>query len=90
MGLSDEIIEGVPSFKNVSAVEISEQSQYLKKLMQNKGNIIHSIDECIPELAQIAKKTGKVTQQSATEAVETILSKMGYNPKDIKLTFLEK
>ena len=90
MGLSDEIIEGVPSFKNVSAVQISEQSQYLKKLMQNKGNIIHSIDECIPELAQIAKKTGKVTQQSATEAVETILSKMGYNPKDVKLTFLEK
>lgn len=90
MGLSDEIIEGVPSFKNVSAVQISEQSQYLKKLMQNKGNIIHSIDECIPELAQIAKKTGKVTQQSATEAVETILSKMGYNPKDIKLTFLGK
>lgn len=90
MGLSDEIIEGVPSFKNVSAVQISEQSQYLKKLMQNKGNIIHSIDECIHELAQIAKKTGKVTQQSATEAVETILSKMGYNPKDVKLTFLEK
>lgn len=90
MELSDEIIEGVPSFKNVSAVQISEQSQYLKKLMQNKGNIIHSIDECIHELAQIAKKTGKVTQQSATEAVETILSKMGYNPKDVKLTFLGK
>ena len=90
MGLSDEIIEGVPSFKNVSAVQISEQSQYLKKLMQNKGNIIHSIDECMHELAQIASKTGKVTQQSATEAVETILSKMGYNPKDVKLTFLRK
>ena len=90
MGMSDEIIETVPAIKNVSAAEISEQSQYLKKLMQNKGNIIHSIDECIPELAQIAKKTGKVTQQSATEAVETILSKMGYNPKDVKLTFLGK
>lgn len=90
MGMSDEIIETVPAIKNVSAAEISEQSQYLKKLMQNKGNIIHSIDECIPELAQIAKKTGKVTQQSATEAVETILSKMGYNPKDVNLTFLGK
>lgn len=90
MGLSDEIIEGVPSFKNVSAVQISEQSQYLKKLMQNKGNIIHSIDECIPELTKIASKTGKVTQKSATEAVETILSKMGYNPKDVNITFLEK
>lgn len=90
MGMSDEIIETVPAIKNVSAAEISEQSQYLKKLMQNKGNIIHSIDECMPELAQIAKKTGKVTQQSATEAVETILSKMGYNPKDVNLTFLGK
>lgn len=90
MGLSDEIIEGVPSFKNVSVSEITEQSKSLKNLIANKGNIIHSIDECIPELAQIAKKTGKVTQQSATEAVETILSKMGYNPKDVKLTFLEK
>lgn len=90
MGIPDEIIETVPAIKNVSAAEISEQSQYLKKLMQNKGNIIHSIDECIPELAQIAKKTGKVTQQSVTEAVETILSKMGYNPKDVKLTFLGK
>ena len=90
MGLSDEIIEGVPSFKNVSVSEITEQSKSLKNLIANKGNIIHSIDECIPELAGIAKKTGKVTQQSATEAVETILSKMGYNPKDVKLTFLEK
>lgn len=90
MGMSDEIIETIPSVKNVPATEISEQSQYLKKLMQNKGNIIHSIDECMPELAQIAKKTGKVTQQSATEAVETILSKMGYNPKDVNLTFLGK
>lgn len=90
MGMSDEIIETIPSVKNVPATEISEQSQYLRKLMQNKGNIIHSIDECMPELAQIAKKTGKVTQQSATEAVETILSKMGYNPKDVNLTFLGK
>ena len=90
MGMSDEIIDTIPSVKNVPATEISEQSQYLKKLMQNKGNIIHSIDECMPELAQIAKKTGKVTQQSATEAVETILSKMGYNPKDVNLTFLGK
>ena len=90
MGLSDEIIEGVPSFKNVSVSEISEQSKSLKNLIANKGNRIHSIDECIPELAQIAKKTGKVTQQSATEAVETILSKMGYNPKDVNITFLEK
>lgn len=90
MGIPDEIIEGVPSFKNISEAEIFEQSKSLKNLIANKGNIIHSIDECIPELAQIAKKTGKVTQQSATEAVETILSKMGYNPKDVKLTFLEK
>ena len=90
MGLSDEIIEGVPSFKNVSVSEITEQSKSLKNLIANKGNRIHSIDECIHELAQIAKKTGKVTQQSAIEAVETILSKMGYNPKDVKLTFLEK
>ena len=90
MGLSDEIIEGVPSFKNVSVSEITEQSKSLKNLIANKGNRIHSIDECIPELTKIASKTGKVTQKSATEAVETILSKMGYNPKDVKLTFLRK
>lgn len=90
MGLSDEIIEGVPSFKNVSVSEITEQSKSLKNLIANKGNRIHSIDECIPELTKIASKTGKVTQQSATEAVETILSKMGYNPKDVNITFLEK
>ena len=90
MGLSDEIIEGVPSFKNISVSEITEQSKSLKNLIANKGNRIHSIDECIPELTKIASKTGKVTQKSATEAVETILSKMGYNPKDVKLTFLEK
>ncbi len=90
MGIPNEIIEGIPSFKNISAAGISEQTKYLKRLIQNKGNIIHSIDECIPELTEIAKKTGKVTQQSATEAVETILSKMGYNPKDVKLTFLGK
>lgn len=90
MGLSDEIIEGVQSFKNVSVSEITEQSKSLKNLIANKGNRIHSIDECIPELTKIASKTGKVTQKSATEAVETILSKMGYNPKDVKLTFLGK
>lgn len=90
MGLSDEIIEGVPSFKNVSVSEITEQSKSLKNLIANKGNRIHSIDECIPELTKIASKTGKVTQKSATEAVETILSKMGYNPKDVNITFLEK
>ena len=90
MGLSDEIIEGVPSFKNISVSEITEQSKSLKNLIANKGNRIHSIDECIPELTKIASKTGKVTQKSATEAVETILSKMGYNPKDVKLTFLRK
>ena len=90
MGLPDDIIKIVPSIQNVSVAEISKQSQYLIKLMQNKGNIIHSIKECIPELTQIASKTGKVTLQSATEAVETILSKMGYNPKDVNLTFLGK
>ena len=90
MGLSDEIIEGVPSFKNVSVSEITEQSKSLKNLIANKGNRIHSIEECIPELTKIASKTGKVTQKSATEAVETILSKMGYNPKDVNITFLEK
>ena len=90
MGLSDEIIEGIPSFKNISVSEITEQSKSLKNLIANKGNRIHFIDECIPELTKIASKTGKVTQKSATEAVETILSKMGYNPKDVKLTFLGK
>ena len=90
MGLSAEIIEGVPSFKNISVSEITEQSKSLKNLIANKGNRIHTIDECIPELTKIASKTGKVTQQSATEAVETILSKMGYNPKDVNITFREK
>jgi|GEM_PF-6907012 len=90
MGLTDEMLQGIPSAKNVSASELSYQSQYLRELFANKGNMIHSIDECVDELAKIASKTGKVTEQSATEAVETILSKMGYNPKDVKLTFIGK
>lgn len=90
MGLTDEILAEIPSASKVSVKELNYQSQYLRELVANKGNMIHSIDECVDELVQIASKTGKVTQQSATEAVETILSKMGFNPKDVKLTFIGK
>ncbi|MBP3847685.1 hypothetical protein J6I39_08055 [bacterium] len=90
MGLTDEMLQGIPSSRKVSARELNYQSQYLRELAANKGNMIHSIDECIDELAQIASKKGKVTEQSATEAIETVLSKMGYNPKDIKLKFVQK
>lgn len=91
VGISDEVIEGMSRFpKSLSSREIDMQAQGLRFLFAGKGNLVRSIDECLPEFVKIASKTGKVTKKSAAESVEAVLSEMGYNPKNVKLNFSGK
>ena len=91
LGISDEFIQGISRLpKSLSKSEIDIQAQGLRSLFASKGSLVYSIDECLPEFTKIASKTGKVTQKSATESVESALKAMGYNPKNVKLNFSGK
>ena len=87
LGISDEIIEGIS--KKPSAKEIKGITKELKEFVALEGHNIRSIDACMPEIVQIASKTGKVTSESATEAFEAITKAMGQQGK-IKLNIITK
>lgn len=87
LGVSDDIIKGLKT--KPSSQEIDTGIQYMRTLFGSKGNLVKSIDDCLPTLTQIASKTGKVTPESATEAFETITKAMGHQGK-IKLNFMPK
>lgn len=88
LGISDDIIETLKG-KYPSSTEIDCGIQFVRTFFGSKGNLVKSIDDCLPTLTQIASKTGKVTPESATEAFETITKAMGHQGK-IKLNFMPK
>lgn len=91
LGLSGEFIQRISRFpKSLSKREVDIQAQGLRSFFSSKGSLIYSVDECLPAFGEIASKTGKVTQKSATESVESALKSLGYNPKNVKLNFSGK
>ena len=87
LGVSDDIIKELKG--KHSSTEINDGIQSIRSFFGSKGNLVKSIDVCLPTLTQIASKTGKVTPESATEAFETITKAMGHQGK-IKLNFMPK
>ncbi len=69
---------------------INENAQQIRTLFANNGRLVYSIQDSMDELVKIGSKTGRVTQKSATEAVNSLLERMGYNPEDVKLAFISK
>ena len=55
MGLTDEILAEIPSASKVSVKELNYQSQYLRELVANKGNMIHSIPSLMNVLMNLFK-----------------------------------
>lgn len=92
LGVPQHVIEELSSMPRVFSADkaVNEQANAFRALMQNKGSLIHSVDECMPTLTQIASQTGRVTKKSANDAVKTLLTSMGYKSKDVKLNFLDK
>jgi len=85
LGVSDDIIKELKT-KHPSK-EIDAGIQSIRSFFGSKGNLVKSIDDCLPTLTQIASKTGEVTPESATEAFETITKAMKL-PGKIKLNFM--
>lgn len=91
LGVPQHVIDDLSSMpRTLTDKMVDEQVNAFKVMMQNNGSLIYSIDECMPTLTQIASQTGRVTQKSADKAVRTLLARMGYNSKDVKLNFLDK
>lgn len=90
LAVPEEMLSFSRQMKGISAKQIEEQAQGLKEIFTQEGQRLNTVAECMPELIQIGNKTGKVTRKTATEAVNSSLRQLGYNPSEVRVNFVSE